>query len=187
MLIGYARTSTDEQEAGLEAQLAALKAEGCEELFEERVSSVGKRERLEAALKFARKNDTFVVTKMDRLARSTQNLLEIVEGLERKGVALRILDFKGDRVDTHSPQGKLILTMFAAFAQFERELMLERQRAGIAKAKADGKYKGRAPTAMAHAKKVKEMAANKIGPSTIAKELRIGRSSVYRILHSVRP
>jgi DNA invertase Pin-like site-specific DNA recombinase len=166
--------------------MAALKAEGCGELFQERVSSVGKRDQLEAALKFARKGDTFVITKMDRLARSTQHLLEIVEGLEKKGVALRILDFKGDKVDTHNPQGKLILTMFAAFAQFERELMLERQRAGIAKAKAEGKYKGRAPTARAQAKKVREMAANSVGPSAIAAQLGIGRSSVYRILHPTK-
>jgi DNA invertase Pin-like site-specific DNA recombinase len=183
MLIGYARTSTEEQEAGLEAQLAALKAEECEELFRERVSSVGQRDQLEAALKFARKGDTFVVTKMDRLARSTQHLLEIVEGLEKKGVALRILDFKGDKVDTHSPQGKLILTMFAAFAQFERELMLERQRAGIAKAKAEGKYKGRKATARAMADDVRKLKAEGVGPSEIAERLGIGRSSVHRILH----
>jgi DNA invertase Pin-like site-specific DNA recombinase len=110
VLIGYARTSTTDQVAGLDTQLAALKSEGCEEVFHERVSSAVQREQLEAALKFVRKGDTFVVTKMDRLARSTQHLLEIVEGLQKKGVALRILDFKGDRVDTHSPQGKLIRT-----------------------------------------------------------------------------
>jgi DNA invertase Pin-like site-specific DNA recombinase len=183
MLIGYARTSTEEQKAGLEAQLAALAAERCGEIFQERVSSVANREQLEAALKFARKGDTFVVTKMDRLARSTQHLLEIVQGLEKKGVALRILDFKGDRVDTHSAQGKLMLTMFAAFAQFERELMLERQRAGIAKAKAEGRYKGRAPTARAKAVQVRALAAEGVGPSSIAQQLGLGRSSVYRILH----
>ncbi|SDR08990.1 Site-specific DNA recombinase [Rhizobiales bacterium GAS113] len=183
MLIGYARTSTEEQLAGMEAQVAALSAEGCTKLFQERVSSVAQRNQLEAALEFARDGDTFVVTKMDRLARSTQHLLEIVEGLERKRVALRILDFKGDRVDTHSAQGKLILTMFAAFAQFERELMLERQRAGIAKAKAEGKYKGRKPTAMAKADQVKALAADGVGPSEIARRLSIGRTSVHRMLH----
>jgi DNA invertase Pin-like site-specific DNA recombinase len=183
MLIGYARTSTSDQLAGLEAQVAALKAEGCERLFQERVSSVAQRDQLEAALDWAREGDTFVVTKMDRLARSTQHLLEIVKGLERKGVALRLLDFKGHKVDTHSPQGKLVLTMFAAFAQFERELMLERQRDGIAKAKAEGRYKGRKPTAMAKADEVKALAAEGIGPSAIAQSLGIGRTSVYRILN----
>jgi DNA invertase Pin-like site-specific DNA recombinase len=181
MLIGYARTSTVEQLAGLEAQVAALKREGCKKLFQERISSVAQRAQLEAALDFAREGDTFVVTKMDRLARSTQHLLEIVQGLEKKGVALRILDFKGDKVDTHSPQGKLILTMFAAFAQFERELMLERQRDGIAKAKAEGRYKGRKPTAMAKADQVKALLADGVGPSEIARRLGIGRTSVHRI------
>jgi DNA invertase Pin-like site-specific DNA recombinase len=182
MLIGYARTSTTDQIAGLEAQLAALNAEGCEELFQERVSSVAQRDQLDAALKFARKGDTFVVTKMDRLARSTQHLLEIVEGLEKKAVALRILDFKGDRVDTRSPQGKLILTMFAAFAQFERELMLERQREGIAKAKAEGRYKGRKPTARAKTGDVRALKGQGIGPSEIARRLQISRASIHRIL-----
>jgi DNA invertase Pin-like site-specific DNA recombinase len=181
MLIGYARTSTEEQLAGLEAQVTALKAEGCEKLFQERVSSVAQRDQLEAALEFAREGDTLVVTKMDRLARSTQHLLEIVERLEKKGVALRILDFKGDKVDTHSAQGKLILTMFAAFAQFERELMLERQRAGIAKAKSEGKYKGRKPTAQAKTDQVKALHAQGVGPSEISRRLDIGRTSVHRI------
>jgi DNA invertase Pin-like site-specific DNA recombinase len=118
---------------------------------------------------------------MDRLARSTQHLLEIVQGLEKKDVALRILDFKGDKVDTHSPQGRPILNMFAAFAQFERELMLERQRDGIAKAKAEGRYKGRKPTAMAKADEVKALVAEGVGPSEIARRLGIGRTSVHRI------
>jgi DNA invertase Pin-like site-specific DNA recombinase len=183
MLIGYARTSTEEQLAGLETQMATLSTEGCKKLFQERVSSVAQRDQLEAALDFVREGDTLVVTKMDRLARSTQHLLEIVQSLEKKGVALRILDFKGDKVDTHSPQGKLILTMFAAFAQFERELMLERQRAGIAKAKADGRYKGRKPTAMAKADEVKALASDGVGPSEIARRLGIGRTSVHRVLH----
>jgi DNA invertase Pin-like site-specific DNA recombinase len=184
MLVGYARTSTEEQLAGLEAQLDSLKAEGCTKTFQERVSSVAQRDQLTAALEFTREGDTLVVTKMDRLARSTQHLLEIVEGLEAKGVALRILDFKGDTVDTHSPTGKLILTMFAAFAQFERELMLDRQRHGIAKAKAEGKYKGRKPTARAQADQVKALVAEGVGPSEIARRLEIGRSSVHRILRA---
>src|ERR1700722_2416825 len=98
VLIGYARTSTEDQLAGLEAQVAALEAEGCEKLFRERVSA--ERDQLEAALDLAREGDTLVVTTMDRLARSAQHLLEIVEGLERKGVALRLLDFEGHKVDT---------------------------------------------------------------------------------------
>ena len=183
MLIGYARTSNEDQLAGLEGQVAALKAEGCEKLFQERVSSAAQRDQLEVALDWAREGDTFVVTTMDRLARSAQHLLEIVEGLERKGVAFRLLDFDGHRVDTHSRQGKLLLTMFAAFAQFEREAMLERQRDGIAKGKAEGRCKGRKPTAMAKADEVRALVADGVGPSEIARKLGIGRTSVHRALH----
>ncbi|SEE86627.1 Site-specific DNA recombinase [Rhizobiales bacterium GAS191] len=182
MLIGYARTSTEEQLAGLEAQVAVLKAEGCEKLFRERVSSVAERDQLEAALDLARDGDTLVVTTMDRPARSAQHLLEIVEGLERNGVAFRLLDFEGHKVDTHSRQGQLVLTMFAAFARFEREAMLERQRDGIAKAKAEGRHRGRKPTAMAKADEAKALAAGGVGPSEIARKLGIGRTSVYRVL-----
>lgn len=147
MLIGYARTSTVDQEAGLLAQKCDLEHAGIKRLFIEQASSVGTRVQLEAALEFARDGDTLTVTKLDRLARSMVHLLTILEVLERKGVALKILDFGGGGVDTHSPTGKLMLTMFGAMAQFEREMMLERQREGIAKAKREGKYKGRKPTA----------------------------------------
>jgi len=186
MLVGYARTSTIEQASGLETQIAALEAEGCavDDIFRERVSSVAQREQLAAVLKFVRRGDTLCVTRMDRLARSTQHLLHIIEGLENKGVGLRILDFKGERVDTRSPQGKLILTMFAAFAQFEREMMLERQREGIQKAKLEGKYKGRAPTARAKSAEVKKLSAEGISLSQIAKRLEIGKASVHRILNA---
>jgi DNA invertase Pin-like site-specific DNA recombinase len=169
---------------GLEAQLTALNSEGVDKLFFEKVSSVADRAQLGAALEFARDGDTFVVTKMDRLARSTQHLLEIVQKLEAKGVALRILDFRGERVDTKSPQGKVILTMFAAFAQFEREIMLERQRIGIAEAKAQGKYRGRAPTARAKADDVMRLAAEGLSIGKIAKQLEIGKASVHRILNA---
>ena len=94
MLIGYARTSTSEQVAGLQAQLRDLDAvAGCTKIFSEQVSSVGQRAQLDAALEFVREGDTLCVTKLDRLARSTAHLLSLVDFLEGKGVALRILDF----------------------------------------------------------------------------------------------
>ncbi len=102
--------------------------------------------------------------------------------MEHKGVALHILDFGGDPVNTSGPTGKLLLTVFAAFAQFEREMMLERQREGIAKAKAAGKYKGRKPTALAKATQVKALRADGVGGTEIARRPGIGRASVYRIL-----
>lgn len=182
MLIGYARTSTVEQDAGLEAQERDLRAASCEKVFLEKVSSISHRDRLEAALDFVREGDTFVACKPDRLARSTADLLRIVDRLDRKQVGLVILSMGGQRLDTRSPTGKLMLTMLAAIAEFERGLMLERQREGIAKAKADGKYKGRAPTARKRAGEVLRLKAEGISPAVIAKQLRIGRASVYRIL-----
>lgn len=182
MLVGYARTSTVGQEAGFEAQVRDLNYTGVEKIFQEQVSSVAERKQLEAALDFVRDGDTIVVTKLDRLARSTSHLLEIVDRLEAKNVGLRILDFGGSAIDTKSPTGKLTVTIFGAFGQFERELMLERQREGIAKAKAAGKYKGRKPTAMAKADEVRKLRLEGIGPTEISKRLSIGRASVYRIL-----
>lgn len=182
MLVGYSRTSTVEQIAGFEAQLRDLHRIGCEEVFQEQVSSVAQRAELDNALKFVRKGDTLVVTKLDRLARSTQHLLKIVEELEAKGVSLRILDFGGAEVDTQSPSGKLMLTMFAAMAQFERETMLSRQREGIAKAKAAGRYKGRAPVPTEQVRRVKLLKAEGLKASEIAKQLSLGRSTVYRLI-----
>jgi DNA invertase Pin-like site-specific DNA recombinase len=183
MLIGYARNSKEDQLAVVDDQVAALRAEGCKKLFRERVSSASERDQLEAAMGWARAGDTLVATTMDRIACSSQHLLEIVEGLERKGVALRLLDFKGHKVDTHSRQGRLLLTMFAAFALFEREATLERQGDAIAKAGVDGRPKGGKPTAMAKADEVRALAADGVGPSEIARKFGIGRTSAHRVLH----
>ena len=124
ILIGYARTSTTEQSAGLEAQVRDLLAIGCKKTFQEQVSSVAERAQLDAALDYARDGDTLVVTKLDRLARSARHLLEIVDTLEAKGVSLRILNLGGDTVDTRGATGRLILNVFAAFAQFEMRVVL---------------------------------------------------------------
>ena len=134
MKIGYGRTSTLEQQAGLDAQIRDLTAAGCEKIYTEQVSAVGKRPQLEAALDFIREGDTLVVTKLDRLARSTQHLLEIADRVKSKGADLSILNLGAD---TGTATGKLIFTIIGAVGAFERELMLERQREGIAKAKAD--------------------------------------------------
>ena len=181
MIVGYARTSTVEQEAGFEAQVRELSTAGCEKVFREQVSSVDvtARTELSAALDFVRESDVFVVTKLDRLARSVAHLLDIVTVLQRKGVSLRIL---GLGIDTGTPTGKLLLTVMGGIAEFERAIMLERQREGIAKAKADGKYKGRKPTARTKAAEVHRLRADGIGPAEIARRLGIGRASVYRVL-----
>ncbi|MFB9151401.1 recombinase family protein [Roseovarius ramblicola] len=182
MIVGYARTSTLDQKAGLEAQQSELLAVGCEKVFVEQVSSVDvkARERLAEALDYIREGDTLVVTKLDRLARSVAHLLEVLEVISSKGASLRILSMG---IDTGTATGKLMLTIFGGVAEFEREIMLERQREGIAKAKAAGKYKGRSPTARAKAGQVLALQAEGIGAAEIARRLRIGRASVYRILN----
>ncbi len=182
MLIGYGRTSTIEQVAGLDEQSRLLRATGCTKVFEEHVSSVASRAELVAAIEFAREGDTFVITKLDRLARSTTDLLNIVATLERKGVALRILDFGGTDVDTKSPTGRMLLTIMAAVAEAERAMMLERQRVGVAKAKSEGRYRGRVPTARRQSSRVIALRASGLGASAIAASLSISRASVYRIL-----
>lgn len=181
MLIGYARTSTREQVAGFEAQLTELAAIGCEKVFKEQTSAVKQREQLDAAIEFARDGDTLIVTKLDRLARSVSDLCRIVETLESKGVSLRILNMN---LDTATPTGKLMLNVIGSIAQFEREMMLERQRDGIAAAKDAGRYKGRQPTAKAKAKEVIALAGEGMTREGIAKQLNIGVASVYRILAS---
>jgi len=182
MLVSYSRCSTTDQVAGMEAQLRDLAATGCTKNFSEMVSSVADRPQLEAALDFVREGDTLVVTRLDRLARSTADLLQIIDRLEAKGVALRILDFGGAAVDTQSPTGKLMLTMFGAFAQFERELLKLRMREGVERAKALGKYKGRAPTAQRKKPQVMELHELGVRPAEIATRTGISRASVYRLL-----
>lgn len=182
MLVGYARTSSVEQVAGLEGQVRDLSATGCSRLFQEQVSSVARRDQLVAALDFVREGDTLIVTRLDRLARSTADLLAIIAKLESKGVAVRVLDCGGDILDTKSPTGKMLVTMIGAVAEFERGIMLQRQREGIAKAKSEGRYRGRVPTARRVAPQVREMRASGVGASVIAVSLSISRASVYRIL-----
>ena len=181
MLIGYARTSTLDQKASIEGQERELLALGCEKVFREQVSSVDtkNRDQLEAALDYVRDGDTLVVTKLDRLARSVGHLSEIVSRLEGKSANLRILDMG---LDTTGATGKLMLNVLGSIAQFEREIMLERQREGIEKARREGKYKGRKPTARAKAEQVLRLDRQGMKRAEIARQVGIGRASVYRIL-----
>lgn len=178
-IVGYARTSTVEQVAGFEAQLASLSKEGCTKVFREQVSSVGTRPQLTSCLEYLREGDTLIVTKLDRLARNVMHLGEILGVLKSKGVSLRILDLG---LDTGTPTGELILNVMGSVAQFEREMMLERQREGIAKAKAEGKYKGRKPTAQSQTKTIQSLASEGMTKATIAQRLGISERSVYRAL-----
>lgn len=179
MIIGYARTSTTEQQAGFDAQLRELQNIGCTKIFQEQVSSQGKRIQLLAAIDFAREGDVFIVTKLDRLARSMRDLIEIIDTLAIKQVTVRIINLG---LDTQTPTAKLILNVLGSIAQFEREMMLERQREGIVKAKAEGKYKGRKPIADAQRLEVLRLNAEGLTKAAIASKLNIGEATVYRVL-----
>jgi DNA invertase Pin-like site-specific DNA recombinase len=180
--IGYARTSTIDQTAGLAAQVRDLEAAGCHRIFQEQASSMDtSRSELERALDYVRHGDTLVVTKLDRLARSMTNLVQITNLLKIKGVELKVLALS---LDTSTPTGKLMLNLLGSIAEFERELMLERQREGIAKAKAEGKYRGRAPTARRKAADVLRLRADGNTVNAIALEVGISRSSVFRALRN---
>ncbi len=179
MEIGYARTSTVEQEAGFEAQLRELKQCGCEKIFQEQVSSVAHRAQLDAAIEFSREGDTFVVTKLDRLARSIGDLLQILRRLELKMVEVRILNLG---LDTSTPTGRLILTVLGGVAEWERTMMLERQREGIAKAKKAGKYKGRKPIHEDKRAAILRLACEGVPKARIAQQVGVGQATVYRAL-----
>ena len=180
VIVGYARTSSSDQIAGLEHQIRELESVGCARVFAEHVSAIDRhRPELEAALDWLRSGDTFVVTKPDRLARSVTDLLAIVERLRSKGVAVRVLSMN---LDSASAASVLTLSIMGAVSQWERDSMLERQRAGVARAQALGKYRGRAPTARAKAPQVLKLKAEGKPVAEIAQAVGISRASVYRAL-----
>ncbi|WP_129125138.1 recombinase family protein [Geomonas oryzae] len=181
-LIGYARTSTTDQH--IQPQVDTLKVEGCNKIFSEQRSAVDpNRPELARMLEYCREGDTVVCTKLDRIGRSTKDVLDIVNTLTAKGVAFRCLNIN---LDTSTPTGKLMLTMLAAIATFERELMLERQREGIRAAKAAGKYKGRKATARAKEGEVVALLSQGMTKQAVADRLGIGIASVYRIVKTAR-
>ena len=180
MLIGYCRVSTLDQAAGFDHQLAELKSAGCEKIYAEKLSGATAEDRPELTqmLGFLRPGDVVFALSLDRLARDTKDLLTIKDKIAAAGATLKVRGL----VDTADASSELVLTVLGAVATWERRRMLERQRIGIAAAKAEGRYKGRAPTARRQADKVRELAALGMKPGKIAKELHIGRSSVWRIL-----
>jgi DNA invertase Pin-like site-specific DNA recombinase len=176
-VIGYARVSTTDQD--LSIQRTALKAAGCDVIRAEKKSGTTTqgREELRTVLDFLRKGDVLMVTRIDRLARSIADLQDIVRSIRERGAALRATE---QPVDTGTAAGKCFLDMLGVFAEFETSLRRERQLEGIAKAKAAGVYKGR--PASIDAARVRELKAQGRGPTEIAKALKIGRASVYRVL-----
>jgi DNA invertase Pin-like site-specific DNA recombinase len=176
-IIGYARVSTTDQDTGI--QEAALKAAGCDIIRTEKRSGASMKDRTELAtiLDFVRKGDTLVVTRIDRLARSVADLQQIVLNLKAKGVALKATE---QPIDTSTAAGKCFLDMLSVFAEFETNLRRERQTEGIAKAKAAGVYKGRKRSIDSTV--IADLKAKGIGATEIARQLGIGRASVYRVL-----
>jgi len=178
-LIGYARVSTKEQDNQL--QIDALNNAGCEKIFTEKQSGTTTKNRIELAncLSYMREGDTLQVTRIDRLARSLRDLQNLVHELKLKGIALKAIE---QPVDTSTAAGKAFLDMLGVFAEFETNIRRERQLEGIAKAKAEGRYMGRKPTAQAKSEQVLELIAQGMTKKAVAEELNIGVASVYRIL-----
>jgi len=175
--IGYARVSTVDQDLSL--QETALRNAGCEVIRSEKRSGTTTegRAELQTVLEFLRKDDVLVVTRIDRLARSIGDLQDIVRTIRRRGATLKATE---QPIDTSTAAGKCFLDMLGVFAEFETNLRRERQLEGIAKAKAAGVYKGRPP--MIDPSEVLELKNKGFGASEIAKKLKIGRASVYRVL-----
>lgn len=177
MKYGYARTSTQKQDYGLEDQIEKLEKYGCGVIRREQVSSVAERPEFDTILDFIQEGDSLVVTTLSRFARSIKDLWTSVELLEQKGASLVVLDMD---LDTGTPNGRLMITLIGAINQWEREILLERQKVGIARAKEEGKYRGRADTARRKTSKIAALHAQGMKPSAIAKELGVSVASVYR-------
>ena len=176
MLVGYARVSTEDQD--LTVQLDRLREVGCEKLFSEKRSGTSTdREALQACMEFVREGDVLVVTRLDRFARSMVDLHAMLSTISGRGVGFRCVDQAG--VDTTTSHGKLLLGILGSVAEFETGLRAERQREGIAKARANGVYRGK--RAVIDAQRVREMLANGTNPSAVARALGISRQSVYRV------
>ncbi|WP_445502675.1 recombinase family protein [Microvirga sp. G4-2] len=174
---GYARVSTVDQD--LTTQIEKLTQAGCTIIREEKASGTFRegRKELDTLLAFLRPGDILMVTKVDRLARSVGDLQDIVKTIRTKGAELQATD---QPIDTSTAAGKCFLDMLGVFAEFETNLRRERQMEGIAKAKQQGIYKGRKPSI--DPAEVRRLHAEGLGASAIAKQLGIGRASVYRVL-----
>lgn len=177
MLIGYARVSTQDQ--NLELQQEALQKAGCERIYEDKISgSKAERPGLAKAMEMLREGDTLVVWKLDRLGRSVKHLVDLVGELQKQGVNFKSLT---DSIDTGSPSGRFFFHVMASLAQMERELIIERTRAGLATARQLGRIGGR-PRKMtpSKVKSAKSLLANGIPPKEVARNLGISVPTLYR-------
>jgi DNA invertase Pin-like site-specific DNA recombinase len=182
MLIGYARVSTAGQ--SLDLQLDALRAAGADRVYSDVASGkLDDRPGLADALKALKAGDVLLIWKLDRLGRSLQHLVEVVSGLQQRGVGLRVLT---GGIDTTSVTGRLVFGIFAALAEFERELIRERVTAGLAAAKARGRQGGRrpkiTPKQLEHARRL--LADGDLSVGDVAATLKVGRSTLYKALEA---
>lgn len=178
LVFGYARVSTKGQD--LTVQLSKLSEHGVDRVYSEKLSGKNKnRPELEKMIEQLRTGDTVVITKIDRLARNMRDFQNIVHELTERGVTLKIMD---QNIDTSSAQDKLFMNMLSMFAEFERTMILERQREGIEHAKSKGVYKGRKPISEDKKAQVLELAANDVKKSEIQKVTGVGKTSIFKIL-----
>ena len=184
MKIGYARVSTQDQELGL--QLDALEQAGCEKIYQEKVSGAAKaRPQLEALLEHLRTGDVVVVWKLDRLARSLKDLVSLVNQIQEKGASFQSVN---DQIDTTSAHGKFTFHIFASLAEFERDIIRERTKAGLAAARARGGVGGR-PKGLSKKAQHKAMLAKQLylegefSISEICEQLSISKGTLYNYLH----
>jgi len=182
--IGYCRVSTTDQNP--EAQAIRLQADGCTRIFSETISTrIAERPQLAACLAYLREGDALVCVRLDRLARSTRELLQIAQELEQRGIDLVVLD---QSIDTASPAGRLLFTMLAAISEFERDLIRERTMDGLARAAAEGRHGGRRPSITgAKAQLVKRLAAEGQSLRQIAASVDASPSAVQRYLQQAHP
>ena len=180
-LIGYARVSTAEQDTAL--QTDALRKAGCERIFEDTVSGAkADRPGLTAALAYVREGDALVVWRLDRLGRSLPHLIETVGALEGRGVGFRSLM---EAIDTTTSGGRLIFHVFGALGQFERDLIRERTKAGLAAAAARGRKGGRKPVVTSEKlQRAREHLANGLNVREVAARLKIGKTALYAALQA---
>jgi DNA invertase Pin-like site-specific DNA recombinase len=177
-IIGYARVSTDQQE--LASQIFRLEEAGAIKIFEDVISGkLFKRPGLDALIEYARPNDILCVVRLDRLGRSLKELLETVEFLKSRKIALMSLE---EKIDTSSAAGELIFHVFGAIAHFERRLIAERTKEGIKAARLKGNHPGRPRLDPEKLSSAIQLIKGGLSPSIIAKQLQIGRSTLYREL-----
>lgn len=187
MKIGYARVSTRDQ--NLDLQLDALRSAGCEKIYQEKISGAkSDRTELRAMIDHLREGDIVVIWKLDRLGRSLKDLVNLVNEIQAKSAGLKFLN---GGIDTTTTQGKLTFHIFAALAEYEREITRERTNAGLAAARARGRVGGRRPGLskenMIKMKAVKRLYATKIPISDICEIVNIKRSTAYKYLNYEEP